>query len=1433
MAFRYQAHLVRSLLESLLIGLRCFLSRLFCAFVPMVSLVLLLSLPEDARATTVDIHAIQVDLPASPYLGQTVTTSGIVIAVLSNGFYIENPSSDFDQNTCSSEGIFVYTPSGVPSNAVSGNSLTVTGLVEASNSSSYAAAQIYIATPVVGSNVVTNSTGNSLPSAISSSVMTQATSGTCSSYSAGAFGQWLPFTGMRVNVPSSSSLLVTQGTGGTVTPASQTATTNGQFWAVFTTTRPFRATGISELDTVPSSAPSTVQRWTGNPQLLLVDTTALGGTALNASATTEYSGSSNLVGIVDYSVSSQGYTGLLLDSTSVSALSKQGGASATAVTTRSGDEITFATQNLESSTGVGLIAGETSRITKLANAIVSYHKLPDVIAVQGATVAALNLLVSDIDTIGGVQYTLYPGTTNLSDGIVDAFLVNLSQFDTTSGNAPATAAVLGTNTYTTTSSTSATLFDRVPLVLTVKIPRTGISDYTMNIVNASLMERTNIDDTTLGPDIRNRREQQAELLSTQVLEPYESAIATAVAADKENIGLMVVGGYDSFEFSDGYVDALGILDGAESTNTSAGSLVTLYDSTYNTTALENTTTTATNLSLSKANPATSRYTYVESGSAEQPDHILINAEMSSLVSIDYARIGADFPVSETYDTTTVARAASHDGIVAYFTVPYPTTTTVVTSLTPSFFDEPVTFTASVVVTGSTVNTVPDGTVTFTDNVSGSTICNAVSLSNGSAACTYSALTVGTHTITAAYSGSETGLGYQSSSGTVSQVVQKDVTTLSLASSLNPSFYGEPVTFTATATSSNGAGGSGNTPSGTVSFFVDGSATASSTCTLSTGACTWTTSTLAVGTHIITASYGGDTTDTTATATLSPNQVVNINATTVTVASSENPSYYGDNVTFTITATGSYGLPTGTVTYYDSTTSTTLGTGTLACAIPVVTGTYICNGGSFSISTLAVGSHVIQATLASNGVNAAGTGTVTQVVNTNTSTLKLTSSENPSIYGDSVTFTVAATALSGTPSGSITFMDGSTTLGTGTLAVGATTYTISTLSVGTHAIQAVYAGDGTHAAATASMSQIVNANTSTLVLSTSANPIYYGNSVTFTVAATALSGTPSGTVEFTVNGAATYAASISSGTATFTTTSLAVGTDLIQVTYGGDGIHGAATSNTISEVVQPVYATISTLSCSPNPAQYLTTVTCTDAVASAGGTPAGTVTFYDGSTSLGTATLVSGVATFATSALSVGSHTLTAVYGLNDPYLGSTSNSVTEIIASTFALTASPTSKTLYTGEAADFTLTVTPGTGFTLDVALVCSGAPANTTCTLTPSTVTGGSGTAKMVIQTTAPQQTTTASNLSHGRGWPLLAGVLLLFIPRRLRRRGKWLLGILVLAAVASMGAISGCGGSGTLTGGTPAGTYTISVVGTANDGTLVITQTANVTLNVESMF
>jgi hypothetical protein len=1201
--------------------------RHLASILPVAFFALVLAGPAPAAAATcttgswITIHAIQTDLPDSPCLGYTVTTTGIVTAVLSDGFYLENSNStlngfseSWDSDTCTSEGIFVYTPSGLPSNAVLKNHLEVVGVVQKSNNSDRAGTQIYIASPVVGTSVITLSTGNSLPSTISSSVITNAiTDGGCSSYSANSFGQWLPFEGMRVNVPSSSTILVTQGTGGTVTSASQTATTNGQFWALITsTTRPTRATGIDVLDPAAALAPSTVTTWSGNPTLLLVDSTTLGGTALDASAGTKYTGSSKLVGIVDYHVSTQGYTGLLLDSSSVSALSKQGGASPVVASDRaSTDQLTFATQDLNS-----LTEAETSRISKLANAIINYHKSPDILAVQGATPASLSLLQSAISAVSGPSYTISTASTADSSGLVNAFFVNDAKFD----GAPTAVQALASATYTTASSTTAALFDRSPLVLTAKIKRRGISDYQLTLINASFYPRTDLSSTTLSEETRIHREQQAEQLTTQVLESLETA----------GKHVMVMGGFDSFEFSDGYVDTMGIVDGAEA----ASGTVWLYDSNYNSVALENTTTTAKNLtayaadSTATVNPVVDRYTYVESGSAEQPDHILISTEMAGLVAIDYARFGADFPVSLTYDISTVERASSHDGLIAYFTVPYPTTTVVTTSGSPSYYDAAVTFTATVKVTGDTASAAgtPDGTVTFYDT-DGTTKLGTGTLSSGMATFTYSKLTVGTHTLTAAYGGSETGLGYQSSFGTVSQEVDKDVTALELSSSQNPSVLGQPVTFTATASSS------GETPSGTVTFYDSGTQIGSGK--LSSGATSFTTSWLAVGTHTITATYDGDTTNTTATATLTPSQVVNTNTTTLTVTSLSPSIYYGKNVTFAVTASGASGTPTGAVSIY-------------------------------------------------------------------------------------------------------------------------------------------------------------------------------------------------------VDGVATYAGTLSSGAASITTTTLlSVGVHSIVAHYGGgDSIHAAADSPAISQTVLAVYATVSTLTCTPLIAEIGTAVSCTDALAATVGQPGGTITYYDGSTALGTSTVSAGAATFSMSVLAVGSHTITAAYAENDPYLASTSNAQTVVVLSDFALTATPTSGTVYTGEALTSTITVTPGTGFTLDVALTCTGLPANTTCTLTPSTLTGGSGTSKLLIQTIAPSKTTTAANqIQGGRGWPVLVGLLLLFIPKKWRRAG-WLVGLLLVAALAA-GSLTGCGGSSSLSGGTPAGTYTVTVTGTAVDGTVTLTKTATVTLKVQSLF
>src|SRR5262249_24314576 len=145
-----------------------------------------------------------------------------------------------------------------------------------------------------------------------------------------------------------------------------------------------------------------------------------------------------------------------------------------------------------------------------------------------------------------------------------------------------------------------------------------------------------------------------------------------------------------------------------------------------------------------------------------------------------------------------------------------------------------------------------------------------------------------------------------------------------------------------------------------------------------------------------------------------------------------------------------------------------------------------------------------------------------VVNKGNSTTAVTSSANPSVFGQSVTFTatVSATApASGTPTGTVTFKDGSTTLGTGSKERGAGKVASSRLGVGNHTITAVYAGDTNFNGSTGTLNtnpQVVNQGGTTTAVTSSANPSVFGQSVTFTatVSATApASGTATGTVTF--------------------------------------------------------------------------------------------------------------------------------------------------------------------------------------------------------------------------------------------------------------------------------------------------------------------------------
>jgi Bacterial Ig-like domain (group 3) len=308
-------------------------------------------------------------------------------------------------------------------------------------------------------------------------------------------------------------------------------------------------------------------------------------------------------------------------------------------------------------------------------------------------------------------------------------------------------------------------------------------------------------------------------------------------------------------------------------------------------------------------------------------------------------------------------------------------------------------------------------------------------------------------------------------------------------------------------------------------------------------------------------------------------------------------------------------------------------------------------------------------------------------------MSLSSSANPSSFGSSVTFTASITGGVTTATGNVDFSDGASPLGSGALdSSGQAQFSTSTLSVGSHTINASYAGDGGHAASTSQLTQVVNqASTSTSVQS-SLNPSDHGQSVTFT-ATISSTGNPTGTVSFFDGVNLLGSGAVSAGSATFTTSALADGTHSITATYNGDTNFTGSTSSALSQVVRAPSTT--TIASSMASSTYGQSVTFTATVTSGLGTPAGSVSFFDGATLIGTASLNgSGQAALSISTLGVGSHSIKATYAGNGQFIGSTSGTVALTVAranTTVTVSSSPNPSLV--GQNVTITATVASSTG--------------------------------------------------------------------------------------------------------------------------------------------
>lgn len=745
-----------------------------------------------------------------------------------------------------------------------------------------------------------------------------------------------------------------------------------------------------------------------------------------------------------------------------------------------------------------------------------------------------------------------------------------------------------------------------------------------------------------------------------------------------------------------------------------------------------------------------------------------------------------------------------------------TTTTVASSINPSGYGQSVTFTATVTTGASAGNLT--GTVTFYDGATVLAAGVALAAPGTTATATFSTstLTVGKHSITVAYSGD---VGHSASkstdpNGTTPALIQevREATSTSLVSNLNPSLLSQSVTFTATVTPSAGGG---VTPVGTVTFF-DGATILGNIPLNGSAVATLTTSALAAGAHAITASYGGSVASDVQAST-SPVLTQSVQtATSITVASSQNPSSYGVAVTFTATVAITGTAPaTGTVNFFDG--GVKIGTATLTGSPATA---------SFTTSLLNVATHSITASYTGDSSNAASNSpALSQVIVQTPTTTTASATPNPGVGGVpiAISATVKAVAGTSTPVGMVVFTTGTTTLGSAALGAGGIATINPTLAPGQYSILANYLGDANDVASvSANLPLTVGQATTQTAVSATPNPTAYGATVTFTAKVNGTGGVPTGTVTFNANGAA-IGAPVSldaTGTATLSYAGLAAGSYTITAVYNGDTNDKASTGTGSAQLVVTRIATSTSLNSSTTAQPNSQVILIATVLTASGGTPTGTVTFNNGTSTIGTITLdANGVATL-TPNLASGNYTITAVYSGDATHSPSTSQPVT--IAGTgglFNVGVTPATLTLKTSQNTTINVTLTSNNGFTDTIELGCGSLPTGVTCHFSPLTVAlaaNKTATSQLTIDTNNPLSGgASAMNAQGDSRSTFLAGVFLPlslafgFVFWRLRKRQASFLTML-LVTVLSTAAFFATGCSGFTMSSVVPGKYVIQVTG-----------------------
>jgi len=589
----------------------------------------------------------------------------------------------------------------------------------------------------------------------------------------------------------------------------------------------------------------------------------------------------------------------------------------------------------------------------------------------------------------------------------------------------------------------------------------------------------------------------------------------------------------------------------------------------------------------------------------------------------------DYRVTANYQATS-GFAASSDGPEDYDVDPAPTTLTLASTNLNAVYGEAA-ITATVVPNFGGV-IVPSGNVIFTVNGNP----HSATLDANGVATLPLVLSPGTYTITAAYGGDTNFLA--DNDGPITQNVAAADTQVTVSDDPSASVFGQSVTFTITVAAV--APGQG-IPSGTVDIF-DGPTLIGDNVPLVGGVATLTTNTLTVGSHTISADYDGDGNFNGDDGT--DIHVVSQASTATTIVPSANPSDTGAVVQFDITVAvvaPGVGTPIGTVDVF-------IGGNLVADNLALV-------GGSATVlhQFAVAGDFAVQVVYSGNTNFAASNNTLTQMVRTPTTTT-IVAADDTTVFGEPANFTITVTGAGGPPTGTVDVFDGITLIGDDVpLAGGTAQFTVDNLGVGSHTINAFYNGDGFFKTSNDSTTQTVSQGTTTTTVQADDADSVFGQTVTFTATVSPSAPSqvvPTGTVTFTVDGNPVATINLVGGVATFQVNSLAVGSHSVQAIFNGTANYAGSSDTTTQEVATADTNVDLTSSLNPSFFQQNVTFTATVSVAAPGsliGAFAGTVTFTIDGNPVATVNVVGGQATFSTSTLSIGLHTVAAVYN-GDP-----------------------------------------------------------------------------------------------------------------------------------------------------------------------------------------